>query len=182
MKTPERTTLPLDVLEAATYNPRTISPKARKGLAMSLKRFGMVQEIVVNRRPDGKFRIIGGHQRAEVMRAANETQVPVTIVEISDSDEHALNLALNSPSVTGTFADDLLTPILQRLAIDDAVLFADLNLEDLLKPLETPAPDADPMMGALEFRIVITCVDENQQTDLLTRFEREGIECKGQMI
>jgi DNA modification methylase len=43
-------TVPLAELKGAPYNPRAISPQALAGLKASIKRFGLVQPIVRNRR------------------------------------------------------------------------------------------------------------------------------------
>ncbi len=52
----ERRVVSLDTLARATYNPRRIDKAERAGLAASLDRFGLVQEIVVNRRADGELK------------------------------------------------------------------------------------------------------------------------------
>lgn len=42
-------------------NPRTISKSAKRALAASIKRFGLVQPIVLNEKTG---RVVGGHERA----------------------------------------------------------------------------------------------------------------------
>lgn len=49
-----------DTLTPAGYNPRTMSPEARKRLARSIREFGFVDPVIA-RRSDGL--VIGGHQR-----------------------------------------------------------------------------------------------------------------------
>ena len=46
-------------LKPATYNPRQISTKQYKDLKASVKKFGLVDPIIVNK----DMTIIGGHQR-----------------------------------------------------------------------------------------------------------------------
>lgn len=103
MKTPkvERATLPLRSLVPAGYNPRKIDARARKGLKASIDRFGVVQDIVVNRLPDGTYRIVGGHQRVDVLLSEKATEAPCAIVELGEVDERALNVALNNPHIAG---------------------------------------------------------------------------------
>lgn len=76
-------------------NPRVISRDGKKALAESIAEFGMVQEIVVNRRDDGSLVVVGGHQRLEAMRAAGEKRGPVTIVKVGETDEKRLLVMLN---------------------------------------------------------------------------------------
>ena len=54
-------------LQLDTGNPRMISSAAKRALGASLRRFGLVQPIVVNERTG---RVVSGHQRIEVLRDA----------------------------------------------------------------------------------------------------------------
>ena len=90
MKRLERSSVKITDLVASTYNPRKISPEAMSGLAQSIERFGLVQEVVVNRR---NMRIIGGHQRVEVLKKAGEKQVPVVWVDLEEPDEKEIGRA-----------------------------------------------------------------------------------------
>lgn len=95
-------------LNPAPYNPRKISANAKKGLAASLSRWGLVQPIVWNKRTGN---VVGGHQRLQVLQAAGETEVDVRVVELSEIDEKALNLALNSQAIAGEWTDAALALI-----------------------------------------------------------------------
>lgn len=170
--------MPISELVPADYNPRRISAKRLEGLRASLRRFGNVQTIVFNRR---LRRIVGGHQRVTLLAEAGVKETGVTVVDLDDKDEHALNSAPNNPKITGEFDDDLLQPMLAQLQLDDEDLFADVNLNEVLKG-ETDAPDSDAIMGGLEYCIIIDCSSEDQWAELLARFESEGIECKGQIV
>jgi hypothetical protein len=64
--------MPLSALKPAPYNPRTITPKAAKGLRASLKRFGLVQPIVWNRRSK---HVVGGHQRLDALRELGKIEI-----------------------------------------------------------------------------------------------------------
>ena len=128
----ERGTAKLSDLKAAPYNPRKISPAALKGLQASIERFGVVQDIVVNRRSGF---VVGGHQRLEALRLAKAQEVPVCWVDLDESDEKALNVALNNPHISGEF-DDSLQDLLQ--SIKDGIglpAMQDLKLDDLLAPV-----------------------------------------------
>ncbi|MFH2053561.1 MAG: DNA methyltransferase [bacterium] len=94
----------LSDLEPAEYNPRTISPAALAGLRGSVERFGLVEPVVWNRRTG---RVVGGHQRLKVLQAMGETETQVVVVDLEETEEKALNIALNSPSIAGEFTADL---------------------------------------------------------------------------
>src|SRR3990172_1999968 len=93
----------LDELRPDPKNPRTISKSQMGALSRSLDRWGVVEPIVVNK--DGT--IIGGHQRYESLRKAGVKKVACVVLDLSVSEAHALNLALNR--ISGEFDDDLLS-------------------------------------------------------------------------
>lgn len=84
-------------LKFSEYNPRTMTEKEVKDLKESLKRFGFVEPIVVNKAPERFNVIIGGHQRVRVAKEFLKIEeVPVVYVEIPDLEkEQELNLRLN---------------------------------------------------------------------------------------
>ncbi len=107
-------------------NPRVISRDGKKALADSLAEFGMVQEIVANRRDDGSLVVLGGHQRLEAMLAAGEKVGPVTIVKVTEIDEKRLLVMLNGHH--GRWDGEKLTEILDELNQQGAEI-ASLGLE-----------------------------------------------------
>ena len=129
----------LDDLKPAPYNPRKISPQALKGLVESIKRFGLVQPILVNKRTG---LVVGGHQRIEAMKKAAMTTAQVGYVDLSDDEETALNIALNSPAISGQFTDDL-QGLLDGLREELPHEFVDLRFDDLIKDI-TATGGGDP--------------------------------------
>lgn len=121
-------TMLLKDLKPAPYNPRKISPQALKGLTASIKRFGLVQPIILNARSGF---VVGGHQRIEAMKATGEKDAQVLVVDLPDEEERALNVTLNSPAISGTFTDEL-QPILDDIRESLPHDFVDLRLDDLL--------------------------------------------------
>ncbi len=117
----ERKTLPIRALSRATYNPRRISDRAKAALRVSLKEFGLVQEIVVNVRKDGELRVVGGHQRLDILQEDHglDYQVPVVLVRLSDAREKALNLTLNNAAMAGEYTRDVDRLIADLEASDD---------------------------------------------------------------
>jgi DNA modification methylase len=91
-------------LEPAPYNPRTIGKKALDGLRASVKRFGLVQPLIVNKRTG---HVVGGHQRLKLLADEGVEETQVIVVDLGDRDEKALNVSLNNKHITGDFTDDL---------------------------------------------------------------------------
>jgi len=160
----------------APYNPRTISDSALSGLRASIKRFGYVDPIIRN----SNGHIIGGHQRIKALLAEGydpDTEIEVVLVDIPEIEEKALNIALNNPAIQGDFDYLKLEPLLLELreGLGDLVL-EELKLDSLI-PIEKEK-DASPQMNELEFRIIVDCDSEQQQGELLLKFEDEGIKCR----
>jgi len=91
----EIVTMPVRDLVPADYNPReeaTPGTRLFSDLEASLSRFGLVVPIVWNRRSGT---VVGGHQRLRVLVANGVEEVPVSVVDVDETDEKAMNLALN---------------------------------------------------------------------------------------
>ena len=96
----------VDELISAEYNPRQMTSEQHKYLTDSIKRFGMVDPIIVNTHPDRKNIIVGGHQRVIIARELNIKSVPTVEIELTPERERELNIRLNRN--TGEWDFDLL--------------------------------------------------------------------------
>lgn len=162
----------LSDLIPADYNPRQISDKALKGLQSSLKEFECVEFPVWNKRTG---RLVGGHQRVKAMLANGETRADVVVVDLPETKEKALNVALNSPTIQGTFTADINT-LIEEIRIDNLEIFSDLRFSELIA--EEKALSTTSQIGAMEYKIVIECATESEQRLLLDKLEQEGISCR----
>lgn len=87
----------INELKVAEYNPRKdLQPgdSEYEKIKNSLLHFGYVDPIIINK--DGT--IIGGHQRAKVMKDIGMLEAECVVVDLSKEDEKALNVALNKIS------------------------------------------------------------------------------------
>lgn len=134
-------------MNRAAYNPRVdLQPEDEEYQAIerSLKRHGLVQPIVWNRRTNT---IVSGHQRLTVLEAQGETEVTVSVVDLDDIQEKELNVALNK--ITGEWDDDKLSVILNELgeeATDTGFTLPEIDvLRDELKSCfdDVTAPDEE---------------------------------------
>ncbi|MBZ5638307.1 MAG: ParB N-terminal domain-containing protein [Acidobacteriia bacterium] len=95
---------------AAPYNPRRISDHDLDALRRSLRFFGTVEPIVVNKRSG---HIVGGHQRVRAAEAEGIDTLPVVYVDLDDPSERQLNLALNK--ISGEWDEEKLAAVLAEL-------------------------------------------------------------------
>lgn len=128
-------TRPVSSLKAAPYNPRRITDSALRGLQVSVERFGLVQPIIVNERTGY---IVGGHQRVRALQAAGVKDALVVLVDLPNTEERALNIALNSPAIAGEFTEGL-GALLDEVQAADAELYEAL----LFDAFVTPEPSDD---------------------------------------
>ena len=84
-----------EILNPAEYNPRKHTPKQIEHLKESIKRYGLVDPIIVNRNPDRMNIVIGGHFRLKVAKELGMTEVPVIFLDLDIDREKELNLRLN---------------------------------------------------------------------------------------
>ena len=102
----------------AAYNPRKITPEARKLLKDNLKRVGLLGGIVWN---EDTGNLVSGHQRVSVMDEinrydpeTNEHDYPITVsvVHFDEKTEKEQNLFANNRNAQGEFDDDMLRTML----------------------------------------------------------------------
>jgi DNA modification methylase len=103
-------------LKPSEYNPRKMDKKEAKDLAESIKRFGLVDPIIVNRYSGRENVIVGGHQRYHVAKEMGIVEIPCVYVELSLEKERELNLRLNKN--VGQWDLDLLTNFNEELLLD----------------------------------------------------------------
>ena len=111
--------IPLAQLQPAPYNPRVTLEPGMPGyerLARSLSEFELVQPLVWNRRTG---HVVGGHQRRAILAAAGRESAPCVVVDLDESREKALNVALNNDRVGGDWDPDKLLPLLEELVADE---------------------------------------------------------------
>jgi DNA modification methylase len=122
------TYIPIADLKPATYNPRKWDEEATKHLTESIKKFGLVDPIVVNGATNRKNIVIGGHFRLKIAKDLGYKKVPVVYINITDEDrEKELNLRLNRN--VGDWDWDLLSEFNEELLSD--IGFSSEELDDI---------------------------------------------------
>ncbi|MCA9337854.1 DNA modification methylase, partial [Candidatus Saccharibacteria bacterium] len=104
-------------LKPSEYNPRSWNEDTTEQLTESIKRFGLVDPILVNGSDQRKNIVIGGHFRLKVAKDLGLTEVPVVYLDIPEEEkERELNLRLNKNQ--GDWDWDLLSEFDESL-LDD---------------------------------------------------------------
>ena len=82
-------------LIAAEYNPRELTQHQHQSLVDSIKRFGLVDPLIVNTHKDRKNVLVGGHQRLKIIKELGCESVTCVEVDLSPDKEKELNVRLN---------------------------------------------------------------------------------------
>lgn len=122
------------------WNPRRMSDRTLENLMASIREFGFVSPVVVNRRTG---EVLGGNQRVRAAAAMGMETIPVIYVDIPEAHAKALNVALNR--IGGEFDVDMLEAVLRDIAAQDPDLLTltgvdDAELEKLLEGGGTDIP------------------------------------------
>jgi len=124
----------------ADYNPRVLKKHQYEDLKKSLKKFGMVDPVLVNMHPDRKNIIIGGHQRTRVWEELGNDSIPCIEYNLTLDQEIELNIRLNKN--TGEFNYEILA---NEFKVDDLLEwgFTEGELSFFEEPLKEPESQGD---------------------------------------
>ena len=139
-------------LNPAVYNPRKWSKKATDDLTASIKRFGLIDPIIVNKARGNT--VVGGHFRLHVAKKLGYTEVPCVFVSIEDErQEKELNLRLNKNSGDWDWSllKDWETSLLKEAGFDDSELKE--MMDQVLEPVKEDDFDPTATLEAKETKV-----------------------------
>jgi hypothetical protein len=174
-------------------NPKSYSADEVAELAESVKQNGWGRPAVCNRYPGLEGEIIEGHRSrlaAELLGdgvalgAPGPGLMPVRWVRLPPKRAHALALAATRIPKS-ELDDDKLKELVRSHELDPLDwLTAGFEESEVRALMFDPWPESKPGKKGgkagegLSYQIIIECADEQQQTDLLERFETEGVAAK----
>lgn len=133
-------TVKISDLTFAEYNPRIMSKHDAEALKNSLKEYGFVDPVVINK--DGT--IIGGHMRVAAAEQIGMTEVPCVRLDLTKEKEKALNLALNR--ISGDWDDQKLSEILFELKNEPELIlsgFSESEVDSLISSVASTDREID---------------------------------------
>lgn len=117
----------------AGYNPRKITPEAKRKLKANLDKMGLMGGLVWNERTKN---LVSGHQRISILDAdnkydpktkENDYDVFVTKVDLDEKDEKSQNIFFNNQTAMGFFDEDKLHQIMKDVDFSEATGFSKKN-------------------------------------------------------
>lgn len=150
-------TMNIDKLMPANYNPRKDLKKGDPEydrLKKAIQEFDYIDPIIWNERTG---RIVGGHQRAKILKEMGRTEVEVSVVNVDEDKEKALNIALNKTGGDWDYVKlkDLLVEIDTGAFDIEITGFGEYEIERLLTQFDEPKEiieddfDADAAAGEI---------------------------------
>lgn len=184
--------LVLDPRNARDHDERSVS-----AIAASLREFGIRKPVIVRR--DTRV-VIAGNGSIQAAKLNGWTHYPVILVDDDDRTATKFAIADNRTAELSTWNQDQLAALLNEVEADDDELrrvFDDLAAE-LPSLTEAAAAGADAALAQTgsgrkgrssgstgstqsspdKFQILVVCTDEAHQTELLQRFNDEGLQCR----
>lgn len=179
--TPETPTIEsweIDRLKPYGRNSRTHSAEQVAKIAKSIEQFGFTNPVLVSE--DGT--LIAGHGRTMAARRIGMTHVPVIVARgWSEAQRKAYVITDNKLALDAGWDEEMLKLELGDLGeagFDlDLTGFGQDDLDKLFDNAETKPPDTGQQLDGLTFSVIVRCTSEQQQTELLERFEAEGLKC-----
>ena len=162
-------------IKLSEYNPRTITEDGRKQLKRSIRKYGVVGGIIVNRQTGNT--VVGGHQKIKILDElnkypGNDYPLKVEMVDVDLKTEKQLNIVLNNPNVGGQWDFEALARIIPDIDYKDAGLTeADLNMIGVDYLLQTDGENsvADELAGIMQ-----PVTDLNEAEKAQRQAEREA--------
>ena len=87
--------LPLAKLRTAPWNANRMDPRMVQRLRESIRRYGLVENLVVRPIEEDVYEVIGGNWRLKVLSEMNSDAAPCVVVEVDDAHARILAQALN---------------------------------------------------------------------------------------
>lgn len=171
-------------LNRASYNPRIdLIPgdTEYENLRRSITTYGMLIPVIWNKRTGN---VVGGHQRLTVLENEGETEVDVSVVDLDETQERQLNVALNK--IEGGWDEEKLAELLAELG-DDATLtgFTQQEIDSLTNDIDSLIDGAtvDEELRAIEelFNVSLT-FDKADQEELKAYVKDYGKEALIEVI
>ena len=175
LKAPKVETWKVSQLKPYKRNARKHGKKQIEQLRASLRQFGWTMPLLV--RKDGT--LIAGHGRLEAAKAEGFKEAPVIVaIGWTEAQCRAYTLADNKLGELSSWDKTLLGGELQALG-DLGVSLEEFGFDGPDANEAAAAAGAAPQLGGdLSYSVVIRCKDEAHQTELLAKFEQQGLTCE----
>lgn len=183
-------------IKIADYNPRFIDEENKEKLKEGIKKFGLVEPLIWNKRTGT---LVSGHQRLSIIdkiQKNKDYELTVSVIDVNEKDEKILNVQLNNKSMQGEFDIESLG----NLSLDYDINISDFGFSDLdiemmyganekfaellpdtkevtqaKRDIEEVKKDRREMMEqykneqSADFYFIVVCKDQKEKDEILTK-------------
>ena len=181
--------VPIGDLTPWSRNPR-INDAASERLAYTIQEHGWTTPILAQK---SSGRIIGGHTRLKAALKIGLTEVPVVYLDVDDMQADSIAIADNRLGEIAEWDGAELAKLLEEIEAEGGDLLAigynDADWSELIEsldeseaePFKDDELDTSAQMGDLEFRVVVECASEEEQTKAIEMLTKGGFTCRALM-
>jgi hypothetical protein len=162
-------------------NPRLHTDAQRAALKLLYEEIGFARSLLVYELADGRFKLIDGHLRRDM---TPDEIVDVEVLDVSDAEARALLLAIDPLAQLAGYDDKLLEELREITERDSAAiksLWQALGEAEKAERETLRRAAAEDDAPEPRFFVLVECEDEEQQRELLGRFQAEGLKCEAKM-
>jgi hypothetical protein len=137
---------------------------------------GFARSLLAYELPDGRLKLIEGHLRRDL---TPDLEVDVEVLDVSDEEARALLLSIDPLAALAQTQQQLYDRLIELTPtpLPDLQAAWDAAAKVLL-PLPEEAKGAGVETIPEQWLVLITCRSEKHQSELLERFQSEGLECR----
>lgn len=170
--------VPIDTIKLDPMNARKHDEANIRAIMGSLRTFGQVKPLVVNR--DSR-EIEAGNGTLIAAQQLGWTHLAVVFVAHDPAAQRGFAIADNRTAELARWDDAMLQALLADVEQDIPDLYEDLLLERLRTEPE-PEPAERQLEGDETWGVLVKCKNESQQKILLERLEAEGYEVRAMIV
>jgi hypothetical protein len=179
----------LGEIDPWVHNPRKSNKQTAAELNNTLNKFGQPQPLVLGPCVDGRYPLYDGHQRYFAWKAKHgasfEAKATISSRPLTEDERKEYVIKFHASAVGGWDADALSSwdaGLIESWGVDMPLVNGwerDIStFKELLKSEQADGADAANEEIPEQYAIMITCQDEQEQTQLLEKFIEEGLQCR----
>lgn len=180
----------IDHIKELTLDPKNVRRHTPRNVAMieeSLQQIGAARSIVI----DEEGTVLAGNatieaagnvglEKLRVVDATGDEIIAVRRTGLTPEQKLQLSLFDNRTGELALWDEEAIAELAKE-GVDLSPYFFPEELAALLGGEITSDGEAQPELTDLQYRIIVDCRSEEEQTDLLARFESEGLTCRALM-
>jgi hypothetical protein len=160
------------------WNYRLHPDLQRDALQALYREVGFARSLLAYELPDGRLKLIDGHLRRNL---DPNMEVEVEVLDVTEEEARTLLLSIDPLATLAQAQEQLRDRLQERASPVPPELEAawQAAAAGCLKSAERKDQHLRDQSLPEQYYVLLTCRDERHQVELLTRFQTEGLPCRG---